>query len=347
MPDALRGNATTILVTGEMLDATHIGLLKEAGFSPTFCPTHLDSDALVDALQGVSGYILGGVEHVREDVLSQCPDLRIIAVLGVGYDVFVDVEAATALGIAVTNTPDTNARSVAELTIALLLDVERRVSYSNAEAKRGHTAQVLAREISRSRIGIVGMGAIGSSAAQILRFGFDADICYYSPTRKPGIERELGATALTLPALLEESDAVLLCARSSRETDGLIGEDELHRMRPTTVLINTARPMLVDGHALYAALTKRQIAAAAFDGYYTEPLPSPADDPYRLLSLPDDRFIVTPHIGAFTRNAVSRMNAKAVASLTSFLRSGTAEHIVNPAFASQTHMRGHNRLERL
>lgn len=326
-----------ILVTGECLSDVQIGLLQQAGLSVDYRRTHLDEEALVKSLMGADGYLLGGVELATRSVLEKCPDLRLIAVLGVGYGSFVDARAATEFGIAITNTPDTNVVSVAELTVGHILSLRRHLVSFNNQAKQGQPiVAVKTSDLAGATVGVIGMGAIGSRIARILYHGFKTRIVYHSRRPKPDLERELAAASVTLDVLLESSDVVIIMTPTSPETVGLIGDRELQRMRRTALLINTARAQIVDGHALFQALAAGSIAGAAFDGYYIEPLPSPAEDHYRLLSLSDDRFIVTPHVGAYTFDALERMSNKAVDSLLTFFSSGTAEHIVNPDYKRHT-----------
>lgn len=329
-------NDPKLLITGECLEDSHFAILRQSGLSIYHRRDHLDAEALVTALDGAKAYILGGVEQATRPVLERCPKLRLIAVLGVGYSSFVDNEAATKLGIAVTNTPDTNTVSVAELTIGHILNLRRQITSFNNLAKQGMATNLAkTSDLTGVTVGIIGMGAIGSCVAGKLRHGFGVRIIYNSRRPKPEVEHELGALRVSLGQLLDDSDIVIVMTPTTPETVGLIGERELDRMRDTALLINTAGARLVDGHALFDALTRGVIAGAAFDGYYLEPVPPPDRDEYRLLSLKDDRFILTPHTGALTHSATKRMSDKAVRSVISFLESGDDQYIVNPEYRKQ------------
>lgn len=326
-----------ILVTGEFLGDSHFEILRQAGLSVDYRREHLDEEALVRSLKGADAYLLGGVELATRSVLQRCPELQIIAVLGVGYGSFVDAEAATEFGIAITNTPDTNVVSVAELTVGHILNLRRHITSLNNQAKKGVVmTRAKTSDLAGATVGILGMGAIGSRISRILYYGFGTRIIYYSRRQKPEMEREIGALMFTLERLLEASDIVIVMTPTAPETVGLIGGRELQMMRDNALLVNTAHADIVDGHALFHALATGEIAGAAFDGYYVEPVPDPDRDEYKLLSLPDDRFILTPHVGACTHDAAERMSDSAISSLLSFFRSGTSDHIVNPDYKLHT-----------
>lgn len=334
-----------VLVTGTFLSKSQIEVLRKAGLKVDHRPEHLDEKALVRSLSGVDAYLLGGVELAPRSVLEKCPQLQIIAVVGVGYGSFVDAEAATDFGIAITNTPDTNVVSVAELTVGHILNLRRHLTSLNNQTKQGRViSPVRTSELAGATVGIIGLGAIGSRVARILYHGFGTRVIYHSRHPRPELESEIDAAMFTLENLLKESDIVIVMTPTTPETIGLIGEKEIRRMRQTSLLINTARAHIVDGHALFQALSTGSISGAAFDGYYVEPVPTPDQDEYRLLSLPDERFILTPHVGAHTKEAVERMSTSAINSLLSFLASGTAEHIVNHNY--KLHKK-HNHVESL
>lgn len=321
-----------VVVTGSRVPEKDLDVMRQRGLKVVNPTQHVTGDALVDALRGAWGYLLGGDEMATADVLSKCPELRLVAFLGTGFGSFVDIDAATQHGIAVTNTPRANTTSVAELTVAHILDARRRVTELNNLTKQGLFPQTMTRDLSGSTVGVIGMGAIGSAVSRMLVNGFGVKLMYHSRKQKPLVEDELGATRVELDEVLAASEVVVLAAATTRETTGLIGTDELARMRPDAILVNTARPILVDGHALFRALSADLIAAAAFDGYYDEPIPSPGADRYGLLSLPDGKFTLTPHSGALTETANDRMCAMAVASVVSFSATGDDGFVVNPTF---------------
>ncbi len=167
---------------------------------------------------------------------------------------------------------------------------------------------MLGREIHGSTLGIVGMGRIGTQVARRAR-GFDMTILYHNRHRKPDAETSLGARYVSLDELLMQSDYVLLTVPLTRETEGLIGTNELAKMKPTAVLINIARGPVVNTDALRKALTDRTIFAAALD--VTAPEPLPRDHP--LLTLPN--VIITPHLGSATEQTRQRMGEMSIENL--------------------------------
>jgi lactate dehydrogenase-like 2-hydroxyacid dehydrogenase len=256
----------------------------------------------------------------------------LIAFLGAGYQSFIDVEAASQNGVAVTSTPGVNAHAVAELTVAHILNSRRQLTALNTATKRGRFPRTVTREVGGARTGIIGLGAVGTATARMLVAGLGAEVVYHSRTRKPEVERELGIAALPLEELLTTSEIVVLLLTAGPETVGYLGAGQIALMRADAILVNTARASLVDGHALRRALQTGAITAAAFDGYYTEPVPAPEHDDYGLLGLPDHQFVVTPHVGALTRDANARMAEMVLSSVLTFSRTGDDAYVANPEF---------------
>jgi glyoxylate reductase len=236
------------------------------------------------------------------------PQLRIVANFAVGYD-NVDVEACAQRGVLVTNTPDVLTNATAELALALTFAAARRMSEAEADLREGRWAgwdpeAYLGLELSGASFGVVGMGRIGQRYAELVA-GFAGEIVYTSRTPKPEVERELGALRLGLDELLGRADVVSLHAPATGETAGLIGRDEIARMKPHAVLVNTARGQLVDTVALAEALDQGEIGAAGLDVYEHEP-----HVPAGLLEAP--RCVLLPHIGSATtrsREAMARLAA--------------------------------------
>ena len=320
-----------ILVTGSSVSKVYLDKLSDAGFE-VWNPTHhiAEEDELIEAFQGVSAYLCGGDEYASERVLSSAKELEFISFLGVGYSKFIDAAAATELGIPISNTPGTLDTSVAELTIGLMLDLQRKITYLNNQSKKGVMIHDKVYDLEGLTAGIIGLGSIGRVVARKLVAGFDMNVIHHSRTNKPEIEAELGIKKVPLNELLTQSDVVIILVPQTEETIGMLGAQELALMKPTAYLVNISSSNVVDGHALYQALESEQISAAAFDSYYT-PVIDPANDEFKLLSLPDNKFIITPHIGSLTHNARDRMSEKAVNSIISFLTTGDDKYIVNRA----------------
>jgi phosphoglycerate dehydrogenase-like enzyme len=213
------------------------------------------------------------------------------------------------------NTPGLMTGAVAEHTLGLLLGLQRGLFGHNEAVKRGGARPGPTLALGDSTIGIVGMGAIGQEVARRLRAGFGSDLLYWSRTRRPAAEEALGMANAELAELFGRADAVLLLLASAPETRGIVAARLFDAVRRPIFLVNTAAADLVDPAALRQALDDGRVAAAAFDGYWDEPLPSPAEDRFGLLSCPDSRFVVTPHVAAKTTTAWPRMVDSAVANL--------------------------------
>jgi len=266
-------------------------------------------------------------DRIDAQLLDAAPSVRIVSQMAVGYD-NIDVAAATARGVLVTNTPGVLTETTADLAFALMLAVSRRLPEGEAAVRGGgwgvwSPTFLLGRDVFGKTLGIVGLGAIGAAVARRAR-GFDMRVVYFSRQRKPGLEASLGLEWRRLPDLLRESDYVSVHSALTEETRGLIGAAELAMMKPEAFLINTARGGLVDQGALVEALKARRIAGAALDVFAVEPLPP--DDP--LLAL--DNVVAVPHVGSATWETRAKMTDLAVDNLLAFFRGERPPCCVNP-----------------
>jgi D-3-phosphoglycerate dehydrogenase / 2-oxoglutarate reductase len=259
----------------------------------------LDEQEMVELVRDCAGLIVG-VDPVTPRVLEAGP-LRVIVKYGSGMD-NIDVEAARALGVRVGSTPGTNARSVAELAIALLLVLARNVALHDRGVRAGSWRRLTGVELAGKQLGIVGYGAIGREVARIAQ-GLDMNVVAHDP-----LVAEADVPLVPLDELYAASDAVSLHLPLTDETRGFVGGRELDAMKPTAFLINTARGGLVDEAALGDALRSGRLAGAALDGFEVEPL---GDSPLRQL----DNVVFSPHAGASTYDAVLRTAAQAVDQL--------------------------------
>lgn len=323
----------TILFTGCTLSESQLEELKKKGFLIKPQKIDLSEYDLIKELKDCDGYILGGEEIATAKVIESAKSLKVIGFYGAGYERYVDTAVATQRGIPVTNTPQANAPTVAEFTVALILTSVKKIALLNEQVKSGTYAKQQLWNLKGKTLGIIGMGAIGTLVAKIMHNGFGMKILYVSRSTKPEVEKEIGATKVNLNELLQESDVISIHVPYSPETIGMIGKKQLELMQPHTVLINTARAELVDGHALHKALTDGKIAAAAFDCYYTEPTPKPSEDEYRLFLLHDDKFIITPHTAFNSIDAVKAMENMVVTSVLDALSGKEPKYIVNPDYA--------------
>lgn len=316
--------AQKILVTGASIKGELLRPLTDAGYE-VFHPHHdLKEDELIDALSGCIAYIYGGEEEASERALKTAKDLKLLAFYGVGYESFLDVGAVKNLGIRISNTPGTLTNSVAEMTVAQLINCKRKLVHYAALYRDGVKGdeEVLS-DIGGHSVGIIGLGEIGTRIAEILTMGFGCNVSYYSRTQKPETERKLGIKYVSLNELFADNEAVIVMTPGNAETASLIGAEQLLRAKPGFVLVNTARPEIVDQHALLEALNTDRVACAAFDKFYA---PSPETD--ELLAMQTDKLLITNHIGSLTHDARDAMTVKAVRSVLNFLASGTDENLV-------------------
>ncbi len=284
-------------------------------------------EVFLEKVRDAEGILSLLTDRIDAEVIAAAPRLRVISNMAVGYD-NVDVAAATARGIFVGNTPGVLTDTTADLAFALMLAVARRIVEAVDYVRRGLWKTwlpnlFLGLDVHHATLGIVGMGRIGYQVARRGR-GFDMRVIYYSRSRKPEVETELGAEFAPLDDLLREADFVSLHVPLTPQTYHLIGERELDLMKPTAVLVNTARGPVVDQAALYRALLRGRPAGAGLD--VTDPEPIPPDDP--LLSLPN--VVVVPHIGSASHATRLRMAMLAVENLKAGLRGEIPPHCVNP-----------------
>jgi glyoxylate reductase len=272
------------------------------------------ADELRAAVGEVEGLLSLITDKVDASVLDAAPELRAIANMAVGTD-NIDVEAARERGIPVGNTPDVLTDATADLAFALLLALARRIVPGSETVREGRwrtwdPAGDLGADLAGETLGIVGWGRIGQAVARRAE-GFAMEVVHSS--RSSGVPLE---------ELLERADFVSLHTPLTEETRGLIDADALARMKPTALLVNTARGGVVDQDALRTALHEGTIAGAALDVMDPEPLP--ADHP--LLDAPN--LLVVPHVGSATVKTRARMAAMAVENLLAALDGREMPHPV-------------------
>jgi D-3-phosphoglycerate dehydrogenase len=253
--------------------------------------------------------------------LAALPALRLISMTGTGV-ASLDVQAATARGIVITNTPGTSVPAVAELTFGLAIALYRNIPAIDGWIRHGEWPQHLGRELAGKTLGVVGLGAIGRRVAEIGR-AFAMRVVAWSRSLTPDTARSLGVTALPLAELIEEADLVTVHVRASAETRGLISRELINGMKPTAIVINTSRASVVDEDALYEALRERRIAGAGLDVFGQEPLPPD----HRWAKL--DNVVCTSHRGWTTHETLDRFMSQAVDNVLAWL-DGKPRNVINP-----------------
>ena len=290
---------------------------------------------IIEACKGMDFLFLpAAYPPITANILNRIPSIRMIQSAGAGYDQ-VDVESAAAAGIPVANSPGHNTGTVAELTLAMLIALQRRMLQADREIKAGRYQSMRERlfsvglpELGETTLGLVGFGAVGRKVAQVAGL-LGASIIYYDVNR-PSAEEEqkLKAQYKPLHELLAACGAVSLHAPLTPATRKMIGAEELDRMPAGAYLVNTARGELIDPRALAQALESGHIAGAALDTLAPEP--PPGDHPLLNLS-PEasERLLLTPHIAGTTQGAFHRMLTGALGNLQTVAGGGLPRHVVN------------------
>ncbi len=281
-----------------------------------------DRAELLDRLAGariavnVRSYTLFDAE-----LLARLPDLALIAVFGTGTD-NIDLVAAATLGIAVSNAPGANARSVAEHAVTLALSVARAVPRHDRELRAGRWVHFEGPEFQGKTFGVIGLGAIGRHTARIAA-AFGMRVIAWSLTPDEDRARALGAELVEFDDLLRRSDVVSLHLASTERTRGIIGARELGLLKPSAILVNTSRGALIDEPALIDVVRAGRIFGAGLDVFAEEPLPAG----HALAAL--DNVVLTPHAGWVTREARERLLRLPVENIAAYL-AGRPQNIVNP-----------------
>ncbi len=303
------------------LGSPHLERLAPHGRVEVYTDPPRDESELMDRLRPAEIVI-----PIRErtpftaDRLLKLPRLRLISMTGTGV-ASIDVKAATARRVVVTNTPGTSVPAVVELTFGLMIALCRRLPAIDREVRQGQWPQHVGTELSGKTLGIVGPGAIGSRVAEVAR-AFEMEVFAWSPRLTADRARQHGAAPLPLRELMARSDFVSIHIRSLPATKGLVTRDLIALMKPGAFLINTARAAIVDEDALWEALSLGRLAGAGLDVFSEEPLPAN----HRWATLPN--VVLTSHRGWVTREALDRFMGAAVENTLAFL-AGRPVNVVN------------------
>jgi glyoxylate reductase len=285
-----------------------------------------ERDELLEAAHGIDGVLSTLTETIDAEFMDAAGDgLKVIANMAVGFD-NVDLEAANERGVVVTNTPEVLNETTADTAFMLLLAAARRLGEGERIVHAGEweawgPKMLLGPDVWGKKLGILGFGRIGQAVARRAK-GFGMEILYAGRSRKEDAEEEFGARYLELDELLRESDFLSIHTPLTEETTHLIGAEELEKMKPDAVLVNTSRGPLVDEAALADALENRRIFAAGLDVYEEEPKVHP-----KLLEL--ENVVLAPHIGSASIETRDKMAATAGEDLRAVLRGEQPENPVN------------------
>ncbi|MBN1992122.1 MAG: D-glycerate dehydrogenase [Anaerolineae bacterium] len=313
-------------------------LIPEKGLDQVkeFCEAVVWTDELppprqiiLERVRGVDGILSLLTDTMDAEVMDAAgPGLKVISNYAVGFD-NIDIPAATKRGIPVGNTPGILTDTTADLAFALLMAAARRVVEGDRYTRAGQWKTwgpklLLGVDVHGATLGLIGFGRIGQTMAK-RALGFDMEVLYYDPINTADLEaKSLQAQSTDLDTVLQKSDFVSIHTPLTDETYHLISTEALSKMKPSAILINTARGPVVDSTALYQALQAGQIGYAALD--VTEPEPLPFDSP--LLEL--DNIIIVPHIASASRATRAKMAQMAADNLLAGLQGKPLPTCVNP-----------------
>jgi D-3-phosphoglycerate dehydrogenase len=289
---------------------------------PVDVMTTLSQDQLAEVIGDYDALVVRSGTQVTARVIETATKLQIIGRAGVGVD-NIDVEAATQRGILVVNAPDGNSIAAAEHTIAMMMSMTRHIPRADASLRDGRwdRKKFVGIEVTGKVLGVIGMGRIGREVARRAR-GLQMRVLAYDPYVSSEQAERLGVEMRELEDVLCEADFITVHVPLTEATRDLIGERELEMVKPTAYLINCARGGIVDEAALHAALENGQLAGAALDVFVSEP-----PDVSPLLSNP--RVVVTPHLGASTREAQVAVAVDVARQVLDVLNGRPAAHPVN------------------
>lgn len=316
-----------ILVTGHLPDVIMTELEKEFQVDANIEDKPYERQRLLHGIKDKDGLISMITDNINAEVLDRAPRLKMIAHFGVGYN-NIDIKAATARGIPVSNTPGVLTDATAELAFALILSVARRLVECDRATRDGRFLYwapmlFLGREVTGKTLGIIGLGEIGKAVARRAK-GFKMRILYNNRSRiDASEEKELGVEYTDLQKLLAEADFVSLHVPLTGETRHLIGREAFSLMKPTAYIINTSRGPVVDEQALLEALLSRTISGAGLDVYENEPALTPG-----LTEL--SNVVLLPHIGSGTLETRIKMASMAAENLIAGLSGNVPPNLVNP-----------------
>jgi len=288
-----------------------IEILTNAGYEVVKNPfgRKLTEVELIEHASDVVG-IVAGVEPLNKKVMDNLHNLKCISRVGVGMD-SVDIDYAKQKGITVVNTPDGPTRPVAELTIALTMDILRGVSRADANIKNKIWKKEIGNLILGKTVGIFGFGRIGKETAKLFQ-GLGAGVTAYDLYPDNNYAAENGIKILSKEELFEQSDIVTVHVPGNKDKTPVINKEELALMKRSAYLINIARGGVVDEEDLFNVLKEKKIAGAACDVFSVEPYDG------KLIEL--DNIILTPHLGSYAQEAKLKMEIEAVNNLINSLK---------------------------
>ena len=314
--------APKVLVS-DKLSETAVQIFRDRGIDVTFEPDlGKDKLALLKAIPEFDGLAIRSATKVTEKILANAKNLKVIGRAGIGVD-NVDIPAASKRGVIVMNTPFGNSITTAEHAIALMLAVARQIPEANTSTHAGkwEKSRFMGVEVTGKTLGIIGAGNIGSIVAE-RALGLRMKVIAYDPFLSEERADKLGVTKVELDELLEKSDFITFHVPLTDKTRNILSAEAIARLKPGVCIVNCARGGLVDEEALAEALKSGHVAGAAFDVFAKEPA---TNSP--LFGLPN--VVVTPHLGAATREAQENVAVQVAEQMSDYLLTGAVSNALN------------------
>ena len=320
------GGRPRVLLMHPILDPGP-AILAEAGEVVAYPPDRpLDEANIRQAAEGCVGIVSQLMDPIGDTVLST-PGLKIVSNVAVGFD-NIDVAAATAHKVMVTNTPGVLDDATADFAFTLIMSAARRIVEADSFTRQGRFRgwaidMMLGADVHGATLGLIGVGRIGRGVAHRAK-GFNMRVLYYDPQPlPPEAERDLNAARVDIGRLLAESDFVSVHVPLTQETHHLLSTPQFAQMKRTAILINTSRGPVIDEAALVEALKAKKIAGAGLDVYEREPAVHPG-----LIPMPN--VVLAPHIASATVRTRSEMSQMAARNLATGIRGGRPANLLNP-----------------
>ena len=320
------GSRARVLLMHPILDPGPAILAEAAEVLQYPAERPLDEPSIREAAEGCVGIVSQLMDPIRDTVLST-PGLKCVSNVAVGFD-NIDVPAATARKVMVTNTPGVLDDATADFAFTLLMTTARRVVEADQFTRSGQFRgwaidMMLGQDVFGATLGIIGIGRIGRGVAHRAK-GFNMRVLYYDPQPLPReAEEQLGATRADLNRLIAESDFISVHVPLTQETHHLLSAPQFNAMKRTAILVNTSRGPVVDEAALVEALRAQKLAGAGLDVYEREPAVHP-----QLIPMPN--VVLAPHIASATVRTRSEMSAMAARNMATAVRGGRPPNLLNP-----------------
>lgn len=301
---------------------TPLEVLKRAGYQVDFYNYDFCIEDFAKRINKCSVLIIGG-HAFPEELMRKCTDLELILKHGTGLD-NIPLHAAKDLGIKVCNVPGTNSNAVADLTMGLILDLSRKISYADRIVRRGEWKTITGRDVFSKTLGILGFGAIAQNVA-VRAKGFSMKVLAYDPYLKQipkGFEDFV--TLVDKETVLIESDIVSAHLPLTEETRHILSAEAIAKMKRGALIINTSRGGIVDEKALAAAILSGKISGAALDVLEKEPLRQ--NNPLRGL----EQVIITPHIGMYSKEAIGAVSMICAQNAAAYMKGEPLQFCVIP-----------------